>query len=289
MKSIFIQIASFNDEELLKTINDAINKSSGLNLINFGVHECYIESKTEINLPNVKAIYSKAPENIGVGVSRYLANQLYSGEDYYLQIDAHSRFSKNWDQELIENVDKYSDLGMKCVLTLYPPGFHYVDGEEVYDKNINISTVAIKKHAEKIPESLIFDLHSNPDASTVCSQMVSAAFIFGPGEISNVKQNPAVFFWGEETLKAASLFTNGFNIMSPDKAVVFHLYGSNSNRKPVWTYYPELCDQKEEFSKVAIKLILSEKRIGPRELGSERTLDDFGRYIGVDFNRGIYV
>jgi hypothetical protein len=289
MKSIFIQIASFSDEELLKTINDAVHKSSGTTRINFGIHECYLESKTEIDLENVKIVYSKAPENIGVGVGRYLANQLYDGEDYYLQIDAHSRFSKNWDTDLIYNLDKYSDLGMKTIITQYPPGFHYVDGVEVYDENFNTSTVSIKRNGEKIPESLIFDLYSNPDASAVCSPMVSAAFIFGTGEISSVKQNPAVFFWGEETLKAASLFTSGFNIMSPDKAVVFHLYGVDSNRKPVWTYYPEISDKKEEFSKVAIKLILSEKRIGPRELGSERSLSDFGRYIGVDFDNGVYL
>ena len=53
-------------------------------------------------MDNVNIKYSKAPENIGVGMGRYLANQLYNGEDFYLQIDSHMTFVNNWDVKLVE-------------------------------------------------------------------------------------------------------------------------------------------------------------------------------------------
>ena len=107
MSKIFVQIASFNDKELYKTVMDCVNKSSGKNEISFGIHECYIDNKTIFDLDNVSIEYSKAPQNIGVGIGRYIANKLYNNEDYYLQVDSHSRFKENWDLILINDIKNY--------------------------------------------------------------------------------------------------------------------------------------------------------------------------------------
>lgn len=291
MSTIFVQIASFNDKELSKTVNDCILKSSGANNIKFGIHECYIDEQTFFNDENISISYSKAPDDLGVGISRYMANKFYNGEDYYLQIDSHTRFKKDWDILAIENLEKNFSLGNKCILSSYPPQYYYDDnGEEVIDFYATPSIVIVKKNNKELFSSLrILEQEGIPPNQTMCSESISAGFIFGRGDISSVVQNPAIFYLGEEILRAAAFYTSGYNIVCPDQSLVFHLYGSDSDRVPVWNVYPEICKDLDSFSRNAVRLILSESRIGPRELGSERTLDEFGRYIGVDFEKGIYI
>lgn len=291
MSSIFVQIASFNDKELLKTVNDCLLKSSGTNEIYFGIHECYIESKTLFNNKNISISYSKAPENLGVGVSRYLANKFYNGEDFYLQIDSHSRFVNNWDTICINNLNKYADTGNKCILTSYPAEYTYnADNTENLSNNLIPTNIKFKKeNYDLFKVSRILEQHGVPLDYSSCSESISAAFIFGEGDISSVIQNPAIFYLGEEILKAASLYTSGYNLMCPDQTVIFHLYGADSDRVPVWEIYPEESKDLDSFSRNAVRLILSESRVGKRELGDKRSLEDFGRFIGVDFKEGLYL
>lgn len=291
MSSIFVQIASYNDDELPKTIKDCIEKSSSTNEIFFGVHECYEDVQFVSESSRIRYSSSKAPKHAGVGSGRYLANKHYNGEDYYLQIDSHSRFMQNWDTLLIDNLEKHYSNGVKCVLSCYPARYWYSKKtlKEVYDPSVSPSNIA----SDFSTSVEIFREHRNigqkffDDHGEKCSAHVSAANIFGRGDIASVQQNPAVFYWGEEFLRAASLYTSGYNIMIPDIVVVYHLYGSDSDRQPIWTRHQEECSRLEEFSKVAIRTILSEGKIGPRELGSERSLEQYGRFVGVDFKGGI--
>lgn len=290
MSTIFVQIGSFNDDELIKTVTDCINKSSGENEIFFGIHECYIENKTEFNLNNVQVEYSKAPKNLGVGMSRYLANKFYNGEDYYLQVDAHTRFRQNWDKIIIDDLESHLSVGNNCILTAYPPGYWYnEDGTEFLDLDASAGLIRLKRNAaqkKNFKENRLIDQEGIVQDGTFCSESISGGFIFGPGEISNVVQNPAIFYFGEEFLRAASFYTNGYNLVSPKINVVFHLYGNHAKRIPAWVIFPEESEKLEDFSKVAIKMILSENRVGPRELGSVRPPREFARFLNIRFIQG---
>jgi hypothetical protein len=294
MLSIFVQIASYNDEELLKTVQDCFSKSSGSNKINIGIHECYVNNKTEFNNTNIKIKYSKAPENIGVGIGRYLANELYSSEDYYLQIDSHTRFRKNWDTILIDNIHKYLDFDNKCILTGYPPGYWYEEDEsETLDLDAQTTSIKLKKTYDDhkmFNDKRIIDQEGVPSDNTFCSDSISGGFIFGTGDIHNVKQHPGIFYFGEEFLRAASFYTNGYNLMIPDIPVVFHLYGNMSKRIPCWITYPSETAMLEERSGYLIKTLLSEYSRDASSkiwLGTERSLEMYGKYIGADFKHGI--
>lgn len=291
MSSIFVQIGSFNDDELIKTVNDCINKSSGENEIKFGIHECYVDTKTVFDNQNISIQYSKAPENLGVGMSRYLANKFYNGEDYYLQIDAHTRFRENWDKIIIEDLESHLSVGNKCILTAYPPGYWYdKNGLEHLDLDAKSGIIKLKKTSWQkttYSKDRIIDQEGATQDGTFCSESISGGFIFGSGEISKVVQNPAIFYFGEEFLRAVSFFTNGYNLVSPKQNIVFHLYGNHSKRVPAWILYPEESKKLEDFSKVAIKLILSENRIGPRELGSIRPVQEFSKFLNIKIIKGI--
>jgi hypothetical protein len=294
MSSIFVQIASYDDEELLKTIEDCFGKSSGKNNISIGIHECYIDNKTIVNNKNVKIQYSQAPENLGVGVGRYLANKLYNGEDYYLQVDSHTRFRKSWDELLINNLNKYLEVDNKCVLTGYPPGYWYEDyGTETLDLSANTTSIKLKKTYDDhimFNNRRIIDQEGVPSDDSFCSESISGGFIFATGEIAKVKQHPGIFYFGEEFLRAATFYTHGYNLMIPDLPVVFHLYGNHSKRVPCWITYPNETAGLEERSGYLIKTLLSEYSKDASSkiwLGTERSLDMYGKYIGADFKHGI--
>jgi len=142
MTSVFIQIPSYHDYELGRTIRDAMNKSSGENQINFGVHLSYYKNN-DINIPNlnnIKIEISKAPNNLGQGTSRHIANEFYDGEDYYLQIDSHTRFEEGWDKSLIENYNFYKDLGLNPVISCYPGAYEYNEnGLNILNDKTNVS------------------------------------------------------------------------------------------------------------------------------------------------------
>lgn len=291
MSSIFVQIASYDDKELLKTVQDCLDKSSGENDIYFGIHECYINNKTIFNNSNIKIQYSKAPENLGVGMGRYLANKLYDNQDYYLQIDSHSRFRENWDSIIIENLEKNLSIGNRCILTGYPPSYLYKkDGSEVLDLSADTTGIRFKRNQEEsylFENSRLINQEGSPFDSSYCSESVSAGFIFGKGEIHKVVQHPAIFYFGEEILRAASFYTNGYNLMYPNIPVVFHLYGVDSDRVVCWITFPDECNKLEEFSKYTIKTIFTENKINNISLGSQRTLKEYGTYVGLDFEKGI--
>ena len=142
-KSIFIQITSYHDYELEKTIRDAIAKSSGETELVFGVHSIFYEDNSWIEpvreIPNVRLVESKAPDNLGMGFGRYLADRLYAGEDYYLQIDAHSRFDQNWDTFLIDEVNRHKANGFKKpLITNYPKPFWYDGDEEKWRDHLEV-------------------------------------------------------------------------------------------------------------------------------------------------------
>lgn len=293
MSTIFVQIAAYNDDELPKTVNDCINKSSGNHKIFFGIHECYIENKTIFNIDNIKIKYSKAPENLGVGIARYLANQLYNNEDYYLQVDCHTRFKQNWDELLINNLEKHLQIGNKCILTAYPPSYWYENEKEMFDTHSPSLVIKLKtKNQEELFRSKrIIDQEGVFNDYSFCADSVSAGFIFGTGDISKVKQHPGIFYFGEEFHRAATFYTYGYNLMAPDVPVVFHLYGNHAKRVPPWANYPEQSAEGVKMSDSIIKRMLSSYSYEDPEvniwMGKERSLEMFGRYLGIDFKNGI--
>ena len=62
----------------------------------------------------------------GAGYARSIAMSQYGGEDYYLQIDSHTIFEKNWDIECIDqhNSAKLIARNDKVILSYFPAPFH---------------------------------------------------------------------------------------------------------------------------------------------------------------------
>ncbi len=293
-KSIFIQITSYHDYELEKTIRDAITKSSGETELIFGVHSIYYEDNTWIEtvrqISNVKLIESKAPDNIGMGLGRSIAHELYAGEDYYFQIDAHSRFDINWDTFLINEINTHKSNGFKKpLITQYPKPFWYEGDEEKIRDHEEVVTQFYWKDKERFKNNRtpMQGTVLNPEGN-IHSISVSGGSIFTEGEF--LKPNRLIFSDGEEIFIAARAYTNGYDMFVPSDMFMYHLYyGSEGNnaRRLVYQDWPQQTADLNKISVDEIKLVLSgDGVVGDYRLGSERTLSEYGKFCGLDFNTG---
>lgn len=307
MNSIFIQIPSYRDLELQKTIIDAVEQSSGKTYLHFGVHNCYMtDEEIQFDYPEFKnakvsQVNSLAPQNIGLQLSRKIANNFYDGEDFYLQIDSHMRFIKNWDQHLIDLFLMYKYFGIKKpLITQYPSAYSY-------DKNMKEKYVPSReaKNNDYYPTRISFHenklqfLNTRIPTQTAMSvnrycaftASVSGGFIFTEGSFNEITPNPKIAFWGEEPLIAARAFTNGFDLVVAHMDIVWHLYASGQDQKYVrrhhaWRDFPEIWPKLDADSKMEYFRIMTEREIGRYALGSERSLDDYEQFAGLDFRTG---
>ena len=295
MASIFVQIAAYHDFELPKTVLDAVAKSSGKHVICFGIHNTFVNDY-EVFIPlvqNMRLEESKAPKDIGVGRARYLANKLYAGQDYYLQVDSHTRFYKNWDDELIRNILELQAQGVaKPLLSAYPSSYSYDDKlQEVSTWDRSVTKISFNEFPDNFTNTLIPSQLAVPAEGKQKQTSISAGFIFTLGEYAKIDVNQKIAFWGEEILTAARAFTHGFDLYIPDKQYIYHLYYDHSSvfqknmRRHVWKDFPNEYEQLDIASKAEVFDILSNVRIGDDALGTERTLDEYGKWSGLDFKQ----
>lgn len=295
MKSIFVQISSYHDYELCNTITNAIAKSSKKYKINFGIHSIYHKENDILvpEYPNVNLEISKAPENLGMGLGRLIAHNFYSGEDYYFQIDAHTNFDQDWDSKYVDDINYYQSLGFsKIILTSYPKNYWYENGKAVIDESPSSSVTYISFHEDpssfknrRIPSQTAMP----NEKKGIFSKSVSGGNIFATGEF--IKPNPKIFANGEEIFIAARAWTSGYDLLLPRGIYIHHLYYNHnkpeaSKRRLVWEDYPKITNDLDEISKREIYEMLDKNVIGEYHLGSQRTLEEFGIYAGLDFKTG---
>ena len=124
---IFVNLASYRDSECPNTINSLIYNSN--NWKNLRIYVCQQNSEEDPDAlskldPKYKGIvfinrvsYKDAR---GPTRARFLIQQKYNQEEYYLQIDAHTLFEKDWDLKLINTL---KELPPKSCLTQYLPSY----------------------------------------------------------------------------------------------------------------------------------------------------------------------
>jgi len=285
MVSVFIQVASYRDLELSKTIKDAIDKSSKTCELFFGVHQVVLNESPLVSSGNVRVTISQAPNNIGVNVGRSLANSFYAGEDYYFQIDSHMRFAQDWDTTLIAMVKNYQAAGIsKPLVTMYPGSYWYKDGLEEFDawQEFQPTKVSFHEKPEQFAETLIpsqMAVTTKPECAYTFS--VSGANIFTLGEFARLPRDNRIAFWGEEILTAATAYCYGFDLVVSTSYTCWHLYESGqtiaeTGRHHAWQDFPNEWQALLTRQAGAVEESLLALR-------GERTLTDFGNFAGLDF------
>jgi len=301
MNTIYIQIASYRDPELLPTIKDCIQKSKYPYNLRFGI--CWQHSSEDVwdNLDEFKQDYRFAIDDVdyrdskGVCWARNRVQQMYINEKYTLQIDSHHRFIQDWDEELIKMVEHLQSKGYeKPLLTGYVPSYNPEKDPEERVKEPWWMTFD-----RFIPEGAIFFLPATiPGWETMTepipSRFYSAHFCFTLGQFcEEVPHDPEYYFHGEEISIAVRAYTWGYDLFHPHKIVLWHEY-TRRGRTKQWDDNKEWVDRNNKSHRRNRVLFSMDGEcrcsinFGKYDFGKNRTLEDYERYSGINFKkRGI--
>jgi len=293
---IFVSIASYRDDECSDTLISMIKNAKNPENIFIGICSQNDRSKSKEDcIPkigidedfinnNIRIEDFKHTEALGPNYARYICSHLWRGEEFFLQIDSHLKFIKNWDKIL---KDMYSKLpNDKCVLTHYPP-------TEQQLKDTNKIPYTCSAHYENnfhiISEAQIIDRnHKN-----LRTPYFSAGFFFAKGTfLYDVPYDPFLpyLFQGEEVLMAARLYTCGYDMYNLTESVASHNYDRddkprfwNDNSHKNWR------EVQTESNKRYYKIMNLGKDIHPRfnynikkyGLGKVRSIQDYFDFTGI--------
>ena len=294
--TIFISIASYRDPELERTIHSALDNAVNPQDLHFGVmlqeFEKFAPDLSWVPNLTLKTMHPKLAR--GAGYARSQIVPMYSGQDYFLQIDSHTIFEKNWDQLCIDQYKKAQEISKnnKIILSYFPPPF-YVEPDKKISIIKNSKTQLpyatkqkpmLTKRGEWTAERVKLSNKNLPEESTT----ILAGFVFAAGElIQEVPYDPEISFFGEELCFAIRAWTRGWDIYSPCVTIVYHFYVREGYSK-VWKdrnlreiSWKEL----ELLSKQKQKRVLCGIEGGIWGAGSTRTIAEYEKLTGLDFKK----
>ena len=301
--TIFVQIASYRDPELVPTVLDMFENA--VRPENLHVCICWQHDDSEnIDVlrkhPNIEIIDVPYYESKGACWARNQIQLRYNNEDYTLQLDSHHRFVQNWDETLLKMYQQCQSMGSKKpLITAYIPSFNPFDPKEKYEH------IPWKMDFHKfLLEGAIFFIPSpieNHEQFTapIPARFYSAHFAFTVGKFCNeVRHDPEYYFYGEEISIAVRAFTHGYDLYHPHKVVCWHEYTRSArfkhwddhdmskadikNIKQSWWERDAHC-QKRNRVLFRMEDDPSIKIVPLYNFGTERSLEDYEKYAGVRF------
>ena len=294
VSTIFVQIASYRDVQLLPTLRDLIAKANFPSRLTFGI--CWQRDETEsldelVHDKRLRVIDVDYREARGACWARSLTQSLYQGEDYTLQIDSHHRFIQGWDEELIAMLK--STASRKPILTAYAPAFDPADTSNIFSQQ----PWALKFH-RFTPEGVVFFLPEPIDAwqnrtRPLPGRFFSAHFAFTHGMFCReVPYDPNYYFHGEEISMTVRAYTHGYDLFYPHRVMLWHEYTRNYRIKH-WDDHtaekgakvPWTARNQNTFARNRVLLGMEDGDIdfGPFGFGKVRTLKDYERFAGINF------
>lgn len=271
--TIFVQIASYRDPELIPTLNDLIEKSAVPE--NLHIFVCWQHGEdeslegfmdAEFNIESYDPIesdesfdtieYDGKEFNVisvtkgGASISlmdvdyndtkgacwaRHQIQRHYAKEKYTMALDSHHRFVEEWDTKVIEMLESLrSKKCPKPLLTAYIPSF---DPEN--DPGARVQVPWRMDFDRFIPEGAVFFRPSAIDdweerTKPMGSRFFSAHFVFVDGTFAEeVMHDPDYFFHGEEISLAARAYTHGYDLFHPHRIIAWHEY-TRKGRTKIW-------------------------------------------------------
>jgi hypothetical protein len=294
--TIFVQIASYRDPELEKTIKNMIEMADRPDKLRFGIARQYSEEdgfdKLEEYREDTRFRILDIPYNESNGAcwARHLIQQLYKNETYTLQIDSHMRFEKSWDITLIDMIDQLKEDGHeKPLLTGYVSSF-----DPDNDPAGRARDPWRMTFDRFIPEGAVFFLPEtipnwNDLDKPVPARFYSAHFCFTLGQFSKeVQHDPEYYFHGEEISIAARAYTHGYDLFHPHRVVIYHEY-TRKGRTKQWDDDKKWIEKNNRSHQKNRQLfgMDGEEQIdfGDFGFGKVRTLRDYERYSGLLFSQ----
>lgn len=290
--SIFVSIASYRDPECPLTVKSLFENANNPDLITVGL--CQQNDADDIDcveqkyINKIKVIRISHFQAKGPTYARYLCSTLISDEQYFLQVDSHTRFIKDWDIKLIAMLSKLKNMGIeKPIISHYPPEYDY--------KSKEVPHICKSFFNDRGMISFLGANNLEPSETPKINAYIAAGMMFC--EIKAIKEVPFDpnldnLFVGEEILHSARFWTNGYDIYSPTENVIFHYY-TRTGLPKFWdlkSIINENVDRSDTIShekvKIILKLIKNTNDINNTNygLGTVRSLEDYYNFCGINID-----
>jgi len=291
-KTIFVSIASYRDAELNPTIDSLLSNAANPNRIRIGVF-------AQVDFENEYHCIAKETEFIRQKVIDYreskgacwarskIQTDLMGNEDYYFQIDSHSRFVEGWDTKLIKLLETQGD---NAVISTYPAGYDYPD---ILHPQNYIWFYCKTATSDKLPyiESYVKEFDNPPKPMELTAFIAGGFYFTHMATVRKVPYDPYLYFFGEEISLAARLYTHGFNVYIPNIPIMWHKYNTNNDKPVHWTDHTSH-NELDNLSRARIQHLFSikpsfdkdvTKDILKYNLGTVRSLRSYQVYSGFYF------
>jgi hypothetical protein len=292
--TIFVSIASYRDDVCHSTLTNLYEMAEKPENVYVGICQQNKDEEDQdcvgkYNNKNIRIKRISYKEAKGPTYARYLCGELYKDEEYYFQIDSHSKFLKNWDTKLISMIKELKSKGVqKPVLSHYPKSID----EYTNDKTEEVSRICKPFINSRDMISFMGSEVINSKGEYYLTPFTAGGMIFNESYfLKELPYDPELpyLFVGEEILHSIRFYTNGWDIYTPKENVIYHEY-TRSEKPKIWTDNPYYSDM-EAFNKVRYLIGLDKtdekitdnmKKSLKYGLGTIRTLDDYYKLCGID-------
>ena len=285
--SFFVSIAAYRDPDLLPTITDCLEKARYPDRLRFGICWQYgpeMAGSEQLTGPQFAVQYIDARLSRGVCWARAEIMKLYDGEDWYLQLDSHHRFTQDWDEKLVAQAGLTGSA--KPVLTTYATGF--TPSAEA-DATEQVTTMEFDRFTAEgllLPKPAVA---GEARVAPIRARFLSAHFLFAPGSfVQDVPYDPELYFLGEEITFAVRAFTHGYDLFHPARHIVWHEY-TRAGRAKHWDDHSHESGslvawyERDAASLAKVRRLLTEPWEGRDGVGNVRGVADYEAYAGVSF------
>ena len=301
--TIFVSIASYRDSVCNSTVKSLLESADNKNRVFVGIcqqnkdgdEDCLLSFEES---PNLKIIRIPNTEAKGPTYARYLCSTLWDGEEYYFQIDSHTKFIKSWDTKLINMIKKIKELGLsqKPVISHYPKEIKDYENREKNKYSVPRMCKSFFNKRDMI--SFLGAEIMDTKKQFYQTPYVAGGMVFSESYfLKELPYDPELpyLFVGEEILHSIRYYTNGWDVFTPDENIIFHEY-TRKDKPKIWTDNPSYSDM-DAFEKVKyyIGLVSDDSKIKDNlkknlhkyGLGTQRSLQDYYDFAGIDINKKI--
>lgn len=304
-EKIFVQLASYRDNQLVPTIRDALSKASQPENLIFGI--CWQrdenESLEEFEFhPNVRYMAYDYNESKGLGWARKKVSCLHEDEELTLQLDSHHRFAQDWDKMMMEDYYQAKTMSEKPILSTYLTPFGVAEADEKGVEGLN-PTPCLMSQYEFSPDDLLmsmpFFIQDYKERDTVIRARTLSGhfFLVDSSFITEVPYDPEIYFGGycEETTMSIRAWTRGYDFFSPYRQYIWHEY-TREGRPKHWEDHGTVSKtnvnstERDIFSRKKTRQIFRQEDNGIEilpeyDLGTVRSLREYEEFAGIDFNK----
>lgn len=291
MKTVLIEIASYRDDELAKTVASLLDQAKYPERLRFAIAHQY-GPETERALDEWRGDERFRVHEIpwyearGLGVARRRCDDMYRGEDFYFQIDAHMRAEPAWDERLER---EWIELGDEmAILSSYPPAYKYISENEVEFVPSDPNRLVVNAmYMGFVPT---FYGQAMQTGTSRRGAFMAGGFQFGPGNVcADVPYEAEICFIGEEIVHSLRVFTAGYRVYSVIDQVLWHLY-LRSKHQPNARHFWQDFQQTEELTQTYTHMNeLSMKTVRQYFVGeasvSAKDVRTYENFAGVDLQK----